>query len=287
MTKSRIEEMTVFAAVAAADSFSGAARRLGLSPSAVSKLVTRLEARLGVRLVTRSTHGLALTVDGSRYADACQHIVKAMDDAEAAIRSDRAALNGSLRVSCSGPLACHVLAPLLPGFRRRYPQIALRILVSDTLIDLIEERADLALRIGPLRDSALRVRRIGRTPILHVASPDYVRRHGVPSGREDLAGHAVLGFPLDGHTDGTSGSAPATDSGELLRYLALNGLGIARLARFHVADDLARGHLAELPTQDDAPDGQDVSAVFPPHRQPAPRVTAFVDYVVQAAKETL
>lgn len=273
--------MDVFVAVAAADSFSEASRKLGLSPSAVSKLVTKLEERLGVRLVTRSTHGLALTVEGSRYADACRRILVAIDDAEADVCGNRAALSGRLRVSSSGPLAFHVLAPLIPDFLRKYPRIDLEFLVSDNLIDLIEERADLALRIGHLRDSTMKVRRLGRTKIVHVASPTYIKRFGAPMQTEDLADHSVLGFPLDGDRDrsDTPSPSPSTDSGELLRHFALNGLGIARLAHFHVADDLAKGDLTKVLTENETASFQDVSAVFPSHRQPAPRVTALVDFL--------
>lgn len=286
MTRSRTEEMDVFVAVAAAESFSEASRRLGLSPSAVSKLVKKLEERLGVRLVTRSTHGLALTVEGSRYASACRRILASIDEAEADVCGNRAALSGTLRVSSSGPLAFHVVAPMLPSFCEKYPKLALEFLVSDNLIDLIEERADLALRIGPLRDSTMKVRRLGRTKIVHVAAPTYIKRFSAPMRAEDLADHSVLGFPLDGHRDRSDGLLPnlATDSGELLRHFALNGLGIARLAHFHVADDLAKGDLAKVLTENETSSFQDVSAVFPSHRQPAPRIAVFIEHAISTLR---
>ena len=273
--------METFAAVAAAASFSAAARRLGLSPSAVSKLVTRLEQRLGAPLVTRSTHGLALTAEGTRYAIACRDILERIEDAEAETGGKGAALNGPLRVSSSGPLAFHVLAPLLPGFRARYPGVDLAFLISDSLIDLIEERADVALRIGPLPDSTLTLRRLGKTRTIHVAAPGYLASRGVPDGINDLTDHTVIGFPLDRRRDGI-----ATDSGELLRHLALHGLGIARLAHFHVAGDLARGDLVEVLKHEATQRFEAVSAVFPSHRQPAPRVAAFVDYLIKATKQS-
>ena len=280
--------METFAAVAAAASFSAAARRLGLSPSAVSKLVTRLERRLGVRLVARSTHGLALTAEGARYAIACRDILERIDDAEVAICGKEAALSGPLRVSSSGPLAFHVLAPLLPGFRARYPGIGLAFLISDSLIDLIEERADVALRIGPLPDSTLTLRRLGKTRMVHVAAPGYLASRGVPDRADDLTDHTVIGFPLDRRRDGmrTEPAGIATDSGELLRHLALHGFGIARLARFHVTGDLARGDLVEVLKHEATQSFEAVSAVFPSHRQPAPRVAAFVDYLIRATKQS-
>lgn len=290
MTRTRIDEMETFAVVAAAESFSAAARRFGRSPSAISKLVTRLEQRLGVRLVTRSTHGLALTAEGCRYAEACQRILNSIEEVEAEVCGKQTALRGPLRVSSSGPLAFHVLAPLLPSFRAQHPTIDLQFLISDSLIDLIEERADVALRIGPLSDSTLRLRRIGRTRMIYAAAPGYLTAFGMPGRLEDFADHTMLDFPLYRGGDGTlaaSGSGIATDSGELLRHLALQGLGIARLAHFHIADDLTRGELVEVLTQTSTQGFQDVSAVFPSHKQPSPRVAAFVEYLIGAARTRL
>lgn len=290
MTRTRIDEMETFAVVAAAESFSEAARRLALSPSAISKLVTRLEQRLGVRLVTRSTHGLVVTAEGRRYAGACQRILEAIEDAEADVCGRQAALSGPLRISSSGPLAFHVLAPMLPDFRKQHPRISLQFLISDSLIDLIEERADVALRIGPLQDSALKLRHIGKTRVMYVAAPSYIKAFARSKRPDGPASHAMLGFPLDRRSDGTrttSGPGIATDSGELLRHLALQGLGVARLAHFHIADDLARGDLVEVAAQEPAQKFQDVSAVFPSHKQPAPRVAAFVEYLIGAARTGL
>ncbi|MGP1253111.1 MAG: LysR family transcriptional regulator [Kiloniellales bacterium] len=288
MTKTRIDEMEIFAAVATAESFSEAARRQGLSPSAISRLVARLERRLEVRLVVRSTHGLTLTAEGSRYAEACRSILDSIEDAEAAVCGRQAALSGPLRISSSGPLAFHIMAPLVAGFRDRHPGIDLEFLVSDSLIDLIEERADVALRIGTLRDSALKLRRLGRVRMLHVAAPCYLETFGVPATREDLKHHSLLSFPLDrGRSSATARLGPATDSGEMLRHLALHGLGIARLAAFHAAGDLARGDLVQILEEEAETDVLDLSAVFQSHRQPAPRVTAFLDYLVLAAGDRL
>lgn len=288
MTKTRIDEMEVFAAVAAATSLSEAARQQGLSPSAVSRLVARLETRLGVRLVVRSTHGLTLTAEGGRYAAACRSILDSIEQAEAAVCGRQAALSGPLRISSSGPFAFHVVAPLVAGFRGHYPRIDLEFLVSDSLIDLIEERADVALRIGTLRDSALKLRRLGRVRMLHVAAPSYLETFGAPETLEDLKHHTLLGFPLDrGGYSATARVGPATDNGEMLRHLALHGLGIARLAAFHAAGDLARGDLVQILEPEAEKDVLDVSAVFQSHRQPAPRVTAFLDYLVLATGEIL
>ena len=282
--------MEIFAAVAAAQSFSAAARRLGLSPSAVSKLVTRLERRLGVRLVARSTHGLSLTAEGGRYAEASRQTLQSIADAEAAVCGTTAALSGLLRISSSGPLAFHVLAPLLPAFRTRYPRIDLDILISDSLIDLIEQRADVALRIGALRDSTLRLRRLGKTRLIYVAAPRYLGAFGAPERLDDLGRHDVLGFPLDqrhGLARAVRDARLATDSGELLRHLALQGLGIARLAHFHAAADLARGRLVEVLAGAPTPVFADISAVFPAHHQPAPRAAAFINHLSQIIKPSL
>jgi DNA-binding transcriptional LysR family regulator len=290
MTKARIVEMDVFVVVGTSGSFSEAGRRLGLTPSAVSKLVARLEARLGVRLVTRSTHGLALTVEGCRFSEASQRILRAIDQAEAEVSGDGVVLTGPLRVSCSGPLAFHVIAPLLPNFLELYPDLTLEFLVSDQIVDLLEQRVDVALRIGTLKDSGLKLKRLGRTEMLLVASPSYLSRVGKPTHPEELRQHRLLRFPshrTEADTRGSSVLAPLTDSGELLRHFALNGLGIALLARFHITDDIREGRLVAIEIEGMKTDYHPVSAVYLSHRQPAPRVVAFIDYMLSRIRERL
>ncbi|RFA26272.1 hypothetical protein CAI21_17495 [Alkalilimnicola ehrlichii] len=289
MTKSRLDEMETFAIVATTGSFSEAARRLGISPSAVSKLMTRLERRLGVRLINRSTHGLSLTAEGDSYSQSCRSILDTIEEAEAKICGIYTALKGTLRVSTSGAFAYHYIAPRLPAFRDRYPHIKVDILISDNLIDLVEERVDVALRIGMLKDSALHFRKIGTTATVYVAAPEYLGHAGTPKCLEDLADHNMLGYPLNHsrHSRENDDNVNfATDSGEMLRHLALQGLGIARMASFHVKNDLSEGRLVQILKNESAGSFDTITALFPAHRQPAPRISAFIDHLIETDKST-
>ena len=247
----RAAEMAVFVRVVEAGDFSGAARALGLSPSAVSKLVARLEARLGTRLLRRSTRRLALTAEGEAFHARASTILSEIDAAEREAGGARLPA-GRVRIASSASYVAHVLAPILPDFLARYPEIAIDIVQSDAISDLVADRTDLAIRAGPLVDSALIARSLGETPLIVVAAPSWIDRHGLPATPEDLAAHARLGFsypraagnwlrPSRQDTDRVQ-----VNDGEGIRHLALAGVAPARLAGFTIRDDLATGRLVRL-----------------------------------------
>lgn len=257
MTKepNRAAEMAVFVRVVEAGDFSGAARALGLSPSAVSKLVARLEARLGTRLLRRSTRRLALTAEGEAFHVRAVAILAEIEAAEREAGGARRPA-GRVRIASSASYVAHVLAPLLPDFLARYPEIAIDIVQSDAISDLLADRADLAIRAGPLADSGLIARPLGETPLIVAAAPAWIARHGLPITLDDLAGHDLLGFSypraagtwLRSSRDSAS-ATPArvrVNDGEGIRQLALAGVAPARLAGFTIRDDLAAGRLVPL-----------------------------------------
>jgi DNA-binding transcriptional LysR family regulator len=265
-----------------------------MTPSAVSKLVARLETRLGVRLVNRSTRKLQLTPEGATYYERAMRI---LDDIATAEReaTTGAAPRGRLRVNTSVPFGLHRLLPLLPGFIERYPNVGVDVALTDIVVDLMEERADIAIRVGPLRESRLLARKLGESPMVVVAAPSYLARHGTPQTPADLENHNRLGFCFPKQTEswpfrdgrgGTIAVAPVGNSlvsdGEAMRHLTIAGLGLARLTRFHVDDDIAARRLTPLLETYNPGDREAIHAVFVGHGgQLSARVRAFLDYLVE------
>lgn len=251
--------MAVFVRVVETGGFSGAARTLGLTPSAVSKLVARLEARLGTRLLRRSTRRLALTTEGEAFHARAAAILADIDAAEREAGGARLPA-GRVRIASSASYVTHVLAPLLPAFLGRYPDIAVDIVQSDAISDLVADRTDLAIRAGPLVDSGLIARSLGETTLVIVASPDWIERHGMPATLADLALYDRLGFSYPRASGDWLQAAHGEDNrvrvndGEGIRQLALAGVAPARLATFTIRHDLAAGRLVRLlPLESPAP----------------------------------
>lgn len=245
--------MEVFIEVVRRGSFSEAGRRLGMSPSAVSKLVARLEGRLRARLLTRTTRRSTPTPEGAAFYERACVVLTDIQAAEAmATRGELPA--GRVRVSTSASYAVHRLAHVLPEFLAVYPHVDVDLDLTDAVVDLISERADIAIRAGPLSSSSLMAKKLGASRVLLVASPKYLEAHGVPRSQGALSKHVRLGFGYgrqdEGWTEfGRSDEAPpritATD-GETLRQLALAGVGIAAAPRFCVAKDLESGRLVQV-----------------------------------------
>ena len=269
----RSGEMEVFVRVVDLGGFSAAARHFAMTPSAVSKLVSRLEARLNARLVNRSTRRLQLTPEGCRYYEHGVRVLANLDEAES-VAALADSPSGRVRVSCNIPFGRHVLLPALPDFLALYPNVSLDLSLTDSVVDLLEDRADIAVRAGPLKNSALMARKLGTVKMHIAAAPGYIERRGMPRRPEDLQNHNLLGpnyvratggWPfLDGGVSLTikpAGSIQASD-GEALRELALAGAGLARLADFQVRGDFARGALTPVLEAFTATDSEEVHAVF-------------------------
>ena len=295
----RSGEMAVFVAAAESGSFSGAARKLRLSPSAVSKLVARIEDRLGVPLFTRSTRALLLTAEGSAYLERARRILADMDEAERLVATGAdAPARGRLRISASVGFGEICLLPLVPQFLAQHPQVELDISLTDAVIDLVDERTDIAIRVGALRDSALKARKLLETRRMIVASPAYLERHGVPKHPEDLAQHNCLRFNFRRNLDEWPFRDPATgeafrvpvsgnafgNNGVILRQLVLDGLGLARLGTFHTAADVAAGRLTGVLEAYNAGDIEDIHAVYVGHEHLSARIRAFVDFMAVAIR---
>ncbi len=295
----RSGEMAVFVRVVRDGSFSAAAKTLDLSPSAVSKLITRLEERLGVALFLRSTRELRLTAEGEEFFEAAQKILDDLDDAEQAIGAGSMQAQGMLRVNASIPFGTHQLLPLVSEFRERYPRVSLDLTLTDQVVDLARERVDVAVRAGKLADGAFRARLLGVSRYAVVASPEYLRRHGTPAEPDDLSRHTCLGFTfrrsvsqwpfmLDGERRELSvRTQMLTNNGETMRGLALNGVGIARLGRFHIDRDIHEGRLVELLEDFNPGDSEELHALFLAKRHMSRRVRVFIDFLVERVSPAL
>jgi len=282
--------LLAFVTVVDAGSFSAAAERLGQTPSGVSRTVVRLERQLGMTLLHRTTRRLDLTEEGAWLLGRARRILAELEETESQAAIARTQPAGLVRVNAATPTLDHLIAPLLPDFLDAYPQVQLELASGETFIDLIEEKADVAIRIGQLSDSTLRARHLGTSRLRVLAAPGYLERHGTPARVEDLARHRLIGFvapaslntwPLRAGGDEGWPIAPhvTASSGETVRHLAVQGAGIASLSDFLTRADVDAGRL--VPLLDDAtlPWTQPVWAVFYKQGVLAPRVKAFVDFL--------
>ncbi|WP_416464175.1 LysR family transcriptional regulator [Sphingomonas sp. VDB2] len=290
----RFGDVENFLMVAGEGSFAAAAKMLRLTPSAVSRSIARLEQRLGVALVRRTTRSLALTREGQVYHDKMIAILGDMMDVENSLSSEGHGPRGLLRINASPSFGIECLIPILPRFAERYPAVTVDLTLTDAIVDLVEERADVAIRIGPLRDTRLRAKKLGHSRMVLVASPDYLARRGTPRTPDDLAGHDCLRFSFRRSVDswpfrvrGRHVQRPVQgrffgNSGEVVRRMAIAGGGIARHGRFHVASDLREGRLVEVLAEFDAGDGEDIHALYAAEDRSAARVRAFLDFLERA-----
>ena len=293
----RAFEMTVFVTVVEAGGFTAAARKLALTPSAVSKLVNRLEARLGARLLQRSTRQLHTTPEGDAFYTQSKRILDDIDGAEREA-AQGAAPRGRLRINCFVPFGVRHLLPILPEFAQRYPDIVLDVMVSDAVVDLLEDRTDIAIRTGRLKESNLVARKLGDDTMVVVASPAYLARHGTPRTLADLQNHNLLAFNfrcqnetwpfLDG-AGGTLQVAPQGNTqisdGDSMRQLVLAGMGIGRFSRLHVQPDIDQGRLLPVLEAFNPGDREIVHAVFVgPGQQVPARVRVMLDYLLEKVK---
>ena len=286
----RARELEVFSAIARTGSFSAAGRVLGLTPSAISRTIDRIEARLGVRLLIRTTRALTLTAEGQSYLGAARRILADLDEAERVI-ADQGAPRGRLRVSAAFSHGRLCIVPLLGDFARRYPHILVDISLTDAVVDVAAGQADVAIRFGPLADSALTARRLGENGRSVVASPRYLQRHGTPEVPEDLLRHNCLNFNFRRaepvwpfRREGRDYALTVTgtieaNNGETLGQLAADGVGIARVGNFGVVDDVAAGRLVPLLEAFNPGDVEPIHAVFVGGATMPARVRVFVDYL--------
>jgi DNA-binding transcriptional LysR family regulator len=286
-------EMGIFQRVIERGSFAGAAEDTGLSPSAVSKLITRLELRLGVRLINRTTRRLALTPEGEIYLERSRDILRAIEAAEGEIASARVSPRGHLRVHAFPTFAVDHLSPVLPDFLARYPRITFEFLVTNRRVDLIADNVDVAFQVGELDDSSLIASKVIDLTQVVCASPKYLSAHGRPVKPSDLARHACLTlshipgsttwlFRANGEPVQVDVKGPVVaDSAHMLLRLAIEGVGIVRLGDNVVARAIQDGLLEPLLQDLQEPEKFPFWAILPPGRQRTPKVKVFLDFLME------
>jgi DNA-binding transcriptional LysR family regulator len=291
MSGERAEEMTVFVRAVELGGFSAAARALGLTPSAVSKGISRLEDRLGVRLLNRTTRSLTTTPEGATFFERSRRILADIEEAEQEITRFRSAPRGLLRLHVSVAFGLHQLPPVLPEFMRRYPEVELDITMIDREPDFAEEGIDVAVRSGEVSDQSLIARRICLMERVICAAPSYLKKHGVPRSADDLLRHncilvtshsAVWPFNAPGGPRGVKvGGKITANNAETAVQLAILGLGVIRLGDILVGDPLRRKQLVPLLVNAHHVEPVPIHALYLPGRHRSPKVAAMVDFLLE------
>ncbi|WP_341918617.1 LysR family transcriptional regulator [Hydrocarboniphaga effusa] len=291
----RLTGLIAFARVGALGSYAAAARSLSISPSAVSKSIQRLEQRLGVSLFTRTTRSLAFTPEGRDLHERALGLIRQAEEIEQMALTARSAPRGALRVATSLPIGLHVIAPALPGFRRRFPDVTIDLRLGDQMTDLIDEGIDVAVRIGDLPDSRLLSRKLAPYRLCCLASPAYLAERGAPAHPHDLEGHDTVNlryqstgqmfrwpFRIGGQEIEMlprSDIVVDTSEGVMAALVAGGGIGIG--ASFAAAPHIARGELSPV-LVDFAIERRNITALWPESRRSNPAVRAFLDMLEPA-----
>ena len=288
--KTTLDEMQAFIAIVTTGSISAGAEQLGLTVSAASRTLARLEEKLATTLVRRTTRRLELTEEGSAFLESAQRIISAVEETEEQMSLRRQGPAGRLRLDAATPFMLHVIVPRVNGYRERYPQVELELNSNEGIIDLMERRTDVAFRIGRLKDSTLHATPIGSSRLRVLASPVYLERHGTPATVADLARHTLLGFnqpeslndwPLmdaDGQPLHVKPDI-LSSSGETLLHLALAGAGIACLSDFMTCGERKTGRLRQLFADETLDIRQAINAVYYRNTALSARIASFVGYM--------
>ena len=287
----RLTEMEAFATVVDQGGFTDVAKKMGISKSAVSKHVSSLEARLGARLLNRTTRRVSPTEIGLAYYDRARRVLNDAGEADALVTSMQVAPSGLLRISVATDFGVNLLSPVLGDFLQEYPDITVNMVLNNRYVELISEGFDMAIRVGELEDSSLRARKLTETSQRMIASPSYFQRHGRPMRIDDLTDHKLLHYSSQSNGNVWKITAPSgerrqvrsngwltVNDGQSLLHACIAGLGIAYLPSFLYADAMRQGlvedALPDLPTET-----QGIYAIYPPGRFTQPKVRAFIDFL--------
>ncbi len=288
----RLSQIQMFVAITEANSFAGAARRLGVSPPAVTRAINELESQLGVRLLTRTTRAVRLTEAGERYVERCRRIIEELAQADESVSGPHGTPRGRLVLTAPALLGTLVVTPIVTEYLRLFPEVQADCLLVDRIVNLVEEGVDVGVRIGELPDSSLQAIRVGAVSFVIVASPSHLERFGVPARPEDLAGHPLVtalgvastpewlvqadGAPLELKL--TARMKTTSNDGALAA--AREGFGITRLISYQVAEDIAAGRLVRLLPEFEPPTIP-VHVVHREGRYASRKARTFIDLAVE------
>ncbi|RZZ87577.1 LysR family transcriptional regulator [Pseudoxanthomonas winnipegensis] len=296
----RIDLFRIFVRVVEVASFTRAADTLGMPRSSVSAAVAELEGRIGVRLLHRTTRKVAPTQDGAAFYERCLRVIADVEETEALFRQGKTKPSGKLRVDVPGRIGRLIIAPALGGFLDEYPEIDISLGVTDRAVDLVEERVDCVVRVGPLSDSGLIARTLGTLPLINVASPAYLARHGTPHAPEDLGSHWAIHYASPSSArvepwEWMEGDTPKTlhvpgrvtvNNAEACIACCLAGLGLIQIPAYDVRDALRAGTLVEvMPGHRAAP--LPMTLLYPHRQHLSRRVQVFADWVERLLKEAI
>ncbi|MDK9739454.1 LysR family transcriptional regulator [Vibrio sp. D404a] len=282
--------MRVFLRVIQTGSFSAAAREQNSSQATISKKVAALEDKLGVKLITRTSRELSLTQAGQEYCEHCLSIVQEIDEVEASVRSQVSSPKGTLRIAAAAPLARILLAPLIAKFLDEYPDIKVDMVIDERHIDLVAEGIDIAIRARKLEDSSLIARPLFNNPLLLVAAPCYLKKHGTPIQPNDLKSHQCIVYTFNRSLNnwhfvdnGQEVSVPVrgsfrSNSGETNLEMALAGLGITQLPIWMMDEYLQSGELVRV-LEEFPSDAVPINAIYPQSRHVPLKVRCFVNFI--------
>lgn len=287
-----LKRMVIFTHVVEAGSFSGAAKRLGIAKSAISKHVSMLENSIGAHLLNRTTRSLSLTDVGEAYYQSCSRLNNILEETRNTIAALQDEPGGLLKVSSPASFGINHVAPLLNRFLQKYPELNAELLLDDNVVDMTDQGIDVAIRVGWLPDSNLRARKLKDSPRLLCASPDYIERKGLPKKPEDMMLHEWIIFtllPTPHHYSFTKNNRSKnihvkgrikTNNGDAVRRLLLDGAGVSVLADFLVEKDLKEGKLIHLLPEYNIADAG-IYAVFQSQRLQQAKIRKFIDFVAE------
>lgn len=287
----KLRSMEVFVSVVDAGSFTAAARAFDISTVMVGKHIAALEQRLGARLLNRTTRRQSLTEIGELYCEQCRQILAQISTAESGAVAMRATARGTLKISAPVAFGSESLAPAMASYLDKYREVSLDLELSNRLSDVVEEGLDAAIRIGHLEDSAMIARALRPHSMIICASPAYLKQYGTPSSPDDLAQHECLDFlhwrrsvrwrlKSDQATTAMPASRFRSNNGQALKQAAIAGFGIMMQAEIVLADELQRGSLIQI-LQDFKPEPKPMHLIYPRDRQPTPKLSTFIEFVVE------
>lgn len=289
--KSTFEELKNFVSIVDSGSIVAAAEHLSQTNSAISRSLSRLENKLNVTLLERTTRSLKLTQEGELFLDKTRKILNDLNEAEESLLKSDRDLSGVIRIDSATPFVLHVIAPLMKEFNQLYPKIEIELNSHDQVIDLLQHKTDIAFRFGELTDSSLHAKLICKSRLYIVASPDYLANNGHPQRPQDIQNHSVIGFSKVQHlntwplhiADEPLRVQPKlkASNGETVRRLALEGLGITCLSAFMIAQDLKKNRLVALFEDQIEHDYQSIHAVYYQQEHLPKRVRIFIDFLAQ------
>lgn len=293
-----LSRIGIYTEVVKQQSFAGAARKLGITSSAVSKQIQNLEHALEVKLLNRTTRKVSVTEEGAIFFERANRALEDLKEAEEHINEMKACPRGPLKISLPHNFTNRFLLKPITAFAKQYPDVSLDVSMDDRHVDLIEEGFDVVVRIGTLKDTTLIARKLAHCPIAITASPEYLEKHGTPETPEDLAGHDVILYtrksgPPHWHykdQNGKRGSVALQgsfkcDAGDMELEAVRAGIGIAILPIFYVTDDIKAGNLVPILSDFQTWPELNIHALFPPNRYLSTRVRLFVDHLTNICRD--